>query len=345
MHAIDPSIRLYYAVQEATSNVAAFHRPHRTSFPKPLRASRSLRQALVVDRFSIMHHHALWLPSLGYAYRGARNSGCPLIISPRGMLAPYARARSRCKKWLATRLLHPGAFQGAAAWHATSEAEFRDIREAGFRQPILLSPNGVTQPTWDDERDREAWLHRFPNLRGKRLWLFYSRWHSIKGLMPLLDVWSEIHSRHPDWHLLVCGVAEEFTLPQVVARVAKLGLTERVTVADSRGLAKPYRLAELYALPTRSESFGLTIGESLASGVPVITTTEAPWEQVNERGCGVCVPFKQFSERLDALLSWDTQRLQAMGDIGRDWIATNYSWEQRAAEMLQFYNTLMQGHA
>ena len=39
-----------------------------------------------------------------------------------------------------------------------------------------------------------------------------------------------------------------------------------------------YREADLFVLPTRSESFGMTVAESLAAGTPVIVTMGAPWQ-------------------------------------------------------------------
>jgi glycosyltransferase involved in cell wall biosynthesis len=340
MHVADPSVRLYFASSADDSSWPAFFEPHRKSAWRALHFSRSLQARLRRQPFRMVHHHALWLPSLGYAYEAARASACPLVISPRGMLSKYALKRARLKKWLATQFLHRGAMHGAAAWHATSSMEVEDIRAAGFTQPILNSANGIDLPPWNEPADRDRWLERFPELAGKRILLFFSRLHSKKGVLPLLQMWSELQSKHRDWHLLLAGTPHEYDLAAVGAQVNRLGIGDRVTLADPADLAKPYRLAELYVLPTLSENFGLSIGEALGSATPVLTTTEAPWHKMNDLDCGRCVPLADFRNHLDQLLALDSPTLSAMGQRGSHWIAEEFSWQQKAAEMLDFYQSL-----
>lgn len=341
MHAQDTSVRLFFACEAADPAWPPFFHGFPKSYGGLLHASAGLRAALAAGSFRIVHHHALWLPSLGYAGRAARNSNCPLVISPRGMLAAYALRRARWKKWFAARLLHPGALAGAAAWHATSDMELADIRAAGFRQPVLVSGNGIDVPPWNEPADRQQWLERHPELAGKRIALFYARLHSKKGIMPLVDLWARLAASFPDWHLLICGLPHEYTLADIASAVRRHPqLHTRSTVADPAGLAKPYPLAELYLLPTLSENFGLTIGESLASGTPVLTSTGAPWAGLNERDAGACVPLDQFEARWGQLMQISADCLSQKGAYGREWILADFSWINKAREMLEFYGSL-----
>ena len=47
-----------------------------------------------------------------------------------------------------------------------------------------------------------------------------------------------------------------------------------------------YRGADLFVLPSFSENFGLVIAEALSCGVPVITTRETPWEELETHRFG-----------------------------------------------------------
>ena len=340
MHARDDSVRLYFAGDGTARRWPDFCEPFPKSTPCWFHRSHRLRRALREGVFDVIHHHAVWLPSLGSAHRGAQRSGCPLVISPHGMLSRYALSRARVKKWLARRFLHPGAMKGASAWHATSEGEFKEIRAAGFAQPVVVLPNGVDVPEWNGEGDRGRWLERCPELEGKRILLFYSRLHSKKGVLPLLAAWSRLAQRHRDWRLLLSGTPHEYDLDEVRAYARSLGISERVTIADPEGLAKPYPLAELFVLPTRSENFGLVIAEALSAGVAVLTTTEAPWEKMNALGCGACVPWPRFEDALNRLLCHDAETLGRMGDAGRAWTRSTFSWDRIAGEMLEFYRSL-----
>lgn len=341
MHAQDDSVRLYFAVDHIEPGWPEYFCPFTKSYAGLLHASRGLKHALAAVDLRIVHHHALWLPSLGYAYQAAQRSHCPLVISPRGMLAPYALKRAPIKKWLAMRLLHPGAMTGAAAWHATSDMELGDIRAAGFRQPALVSANGVDEPPWSEPADRQLWLARHPELDGKRIALFFSRLHSKKGVLPLVEAWSRLAPSCTDWHLLICGSAHEYTVDQVRRAVETYaGLQDRTTVADPAGLPKPYRLAELYLLPTLSENFGLTVGEALVSGTPVLTTTAAPWAGLNDRDAGRCVPLEQFETHWAELMKLAPDCLRQKGARGREWALADFSWNRKAREMLDFYRAL-----
>ena len=76
--------------------------------------------------------------------------------------------------------------------------------------------------------------------------------------------------------------------------------------------------ADLFVLPTRSESFGMGIAEALAHGLPVLTTTGAPWPMLVEHGCGWWVEptVDGIAEGLRDATSRDADALRAMGDEG-----------------------------
>ncbi|MDP2136737.1 MAG: glycosyltransferase, partial [Candidatus Didemnitutus sp.] len=126
--------------------------------PQWLCRSPQLQHHLRTEPYECIHSHALWLLTLRYAKEAAGVAAAPLVISPRGMMSGWAYRHRRWRKRLAELFVHPGAFQAAAGWHATSEDEAADIRQLGFTQPICISPNGVELPdatTLDDAR--RAW--------------------------------------------------------------------------------------------------------------------------------------------------------------------------------------------
>jgi glycosyltransferase involved in cell wall biosynthesis len=342
MHAVEARARLYFAGRSWPDEPQwpDFFRRYEDAWPKALRRSPSLRRALLDDDVALVHHHALWLPTLGYAHRASRRHHAPLVISPRGMLASYALGQSRTRKRLATLFIHPNAFRDAAGWHATSSDEADEIRRAGFEQPIVVAPNGVDEPPWREPADRNAWFDRYPELRGRRILLFFSRFHSKKGVVPLLEWWGDLAPRFPDWHLLVSGTPDEFGLDEVLRHTKRLRIEDRTTSTLGMEMPKPYRLADLYVLPTLSENFGLTVGESLASGTPLLVSDQAPWHDINALGCGRCVPLSDWPAELAILLSRSSEELRTMGAVGRDYVRRAFSWDTQARTLLDFYDTL-----
>lgn len=103
--------------------------------------------------------------------------------------------------------------------------------------------------------------------------------------------------------------------------------------------------ASLYVLPTRGENFGVTIAEALGHGLPVIVTKAAPWSEVSVRGCGWWVETDSMSpiEALQHALSSSESELRAMGDRGREWMQSSFSWESVAARMIEAYQWALEG--
>jgi glycosyltransferase involved in cell wall biosynthesis len=308
-------------------------------FPELLARSTELGGHLASTRFDLIHSHGLWLRPLHYAHHAARSRSVPLVISPRGMMSPWAWKHRRWKKRLASWLIHPGAFAGAAGWHATCEAEAADIRRLGFRQPICVAPNGVVPPSTAAEAgETQQWRARLPELTGRRVALFYSRFHAKKRVIELIDLW--LAKPRGDWVLLVAGIPEAYSVAQLDAYILRNGGGGRILVRDGAGQPPPYAACDLFLLPSHSENFGLVVAEALVRGVPVLTTDGSPWRELEMVGAGRCVPWADFGSAMDALLTEPREALSASGERGRHWACATFTWEKTARTLADFYASL-----
>ncbi|HEY9248178.1 MAG TPA: glycosyltransferase, partial [Rariglobus sp.] len=301
--------------------------------------SEQLQQHLKNRSYDLIHHHGLWQRPLHYARVAARRQRVPWVLSPRGMMCPWAWEHRRWKKRLASWIVHPGAFAAVSGWHATSAAEADDIRGLGFTQPICVAPNGVVPPSAAEESAaREHWLAGIPALAGRRVALFYSRFHSKKRVLELIDLW--LSAPRGDWVLLLVGIPEQYSVNQLDAYVLRNGGTGAVIVHDGAGRPPPYAVSSLFLLPSHSENFGLVVAEALVRGVPALTTDSTPWQELAVQGAGHCVPWSDFGSVLNGLLAESPAALQASGERARTWARTAFSWESVAATLLGFYARL-----
>lgn len=308
-------------------------------FPQFLARSSALGRHLTVSAYTVIHNHGLWLRPLHYAHLAARQSAVPLVISPRGMMSPWAWQHRRWKKRLASWLIHPGAFNAAAGWHATCEAEADDIRRLGFRQPICVAPNGIEPPSTAAEADEaRAWSARVPELAGCRVALFYSRFHAKKRVIELIDLWLE--KTRGDWVLLIVGIPEAYSVDQLDAYILRNGGGGRILVRDGAGQPPPYAACDLFLLPSHSENFGLVVAEALVRGVPVLTTDGSPWQELETVGAGNCVPWANFGSAMDVLLTEPSETLTATGERGRRWACETFTWPKTALTLADFYASL-----
>lgn len=308
-------------------------------WPRFLCRSRGLNAYLQSARHDVVHAHALWLLTLRYARAAAARHLVPLVISPRGMMSGWAYEHRRARKRLAELLVHPGAFAAAAGWHATSADEADDIRRLGFRQPICVAPNGVELPGAAAlEAARSHWHRVCPALVGRRVAVFYSRYHRKKRVRELLDLWVATAPR--DWFLLLVGVPEEDNAATLNAAIAAAGAGERAAAFDGADHPAPFAVAELFVLPSHSENFGLVIAEALAAGVPALVTDKTPWHDLARHEAGWCVSWAQWPATLVRALGETSELLAARGQRGAAWMARDFTWEHSARLLLDFYPTL-----
>jgi glycosyltransferase involved in cell wall biosynthesis len=307
--------------------------------PEFLCASADLQDHLRQQAYDCLHHHALWLRTLHYACRAGRATEARLVISPRGMLSDWSWRQRRWKKWLATRLVHPGAFAQAQGWHATSEAEADDIRRRGFTQPVCIAPNGVEAPSTEELTGaHETWTQLCPAIAARPTAVFYSRFHRKKRLLELIDLWIDIAPK--EWLLLVAGIPQEYTVESLTAYVQRYSAQERIVVFDGRDRPPPYGVASLFLLPSHSENFGMVVAEAMAWGIPVLVTDSTPWAQLTEQNAGWCVPWENYGLALRQALAEPTDRLEQRGARARDWVLARYSWDQIARPLVEFYQRL-----
>ena len=300
--------------------------------------SASMHRSVASDaaRSQLLHSHGLWLWTNIDAHLTAARMHVPHVLSPRGMLEPYALQRRPTLKRLLWKLLQGGAAQAARCIHVTADSERASVRSMGLTNPIAVVPNGVAIPT----------LHaREP--RPQRRLLFLGRVEQIKGVDLLLRAWTKLAPDFPDWTLDLVGPAQSRFADEMRHLTQQLR-TPRVHFrgaafddARDRHLAS----ADLFVLPTRSENFGMAVAEALAAGLPVVCTRGAPWHGLEQHRCGFWVETAEapIEAALRRAMSLDLASLAAMGQRGRQWMRDEFSWESQARKMTATYEWLLGG--
>lgn len=278
----------------------------------------------------LLHDHGQWLPFNHVSANAARRLGVPRIVSPRGMLSPWARNHRKWKKRIAWLLYAKRDLQQAALIHATSELELRELRDLGVKQPIAVIPNGV-EPL-------PLMSNNVP-LPEKPYVLFLSRIHQKKGVAELLQVWQELMPK--GWELVFAGPDEQ----GILERSALPPGVRYVGMVDGEPKARLMRQASLFVLPTYSENFGVVVAESLMAGVPVITTHGAPWECLETGRCGWWIPMEKSKLRdtLAYAMATPAEELRAMGARGRALVETQFAWPEIARQMAEVYEWVLGG--
>jgi mannosylfructose-phosphate synthase len=183
-------------------------------------------------------------------------------------------------------------YHAADALIATTPQQ-REILVADYDVPV--EQIAVVPPGFDDTRffpvsaaTRQA-LKREAGFDGPVI-LALGRIADNKGYDLLLRAMPIVLSRVPATRLLLAAGSTDPT-PGELRQIAllrqlagELGITDRVVFRDyipEDDLPDAYRMADVFALSSRYEPFGMTAVEAMACGTPVVITTEGGlWEMV-----------------------------------------------------------------
>lgn len=302
-----------------------------------------LRHAHALGPVSLVHQHGLWVRLCREGARFAHRLALPWVVSPHGMLEPWALGHHAWRKKIAWSVYQHRDLKRAAAFHVTSVEEGLSVRQLGFRQPIFLSPPGLN-PIPGEALDPPS----ASAFRNRRSALFLSRLHPKKGLPLLLEAW---HQLRPDgWELIIAGPDENGHREQLERLVRRWGLQG---VVRFRGLLTgserdtAFRRADLFVLPTHSENFGLVVAEALQYGVPVLTTIGAPWSSLVHQDCGWQVPVSVpgLTAGLASAFAMSDEERRAMGRRGKNWVEKQLNWATVGSAFADFYRWVLDGGA
>ena len=295
-----------------------------------LRLSSQMRDMLSLSPppFDVVHSHGLWLAPNIYPAAAAKN-GAVWVVSPRGMLGAAALRFSAAKKKAFWYLFQKQALSSASLVHATSEQELDEVRRSGVTVPAVIVPNGVDLPQPDPDR------------APGRIILSLGRVHPKKGLIRLVDAWSEIAPDHPQWSVLIAGPDEGGHANELRERAKAKGCLRLLVEGPLYGEDKlrAYREAGLFVLPTLNENFAMTVAEALAAETPVISTKGAPWSGLDEHKCGLWIDHgtSPLAAAIRDMLAQSDDARREMGCRGRDWMSRDFSWDRAARALLSAY--------
>ena len=160
-------------------------------------------------RFEVVHLHAMWVRSTYVGGQIAILRKVPFVVSPHGMLDPWALGRSRMAKRVARAAGFDRILSRAGCIHALCEAERSAIWRLGFRTPVTVVPPGIDPDVLHGQK-------RSP----RKTILLVGRIHPKKGLDLLAHAFSSLSRRFPDWKLVIAGPDHVGLTPSLRSRLS-----------------------------------------------------------------------------------------------------------------------------
>ena len=238
-----------------------------------------------------------------------------------------------------------------------------------YRGLVATAYNGV------NVEDFKPAVHQDTVNNGIQTVLFVGRVSPEKGIHTLLEAFAQIVSTNENARLVIVGprltLREDFIVsisadPLVQAlkrfytgtesteyqkyldkQVERLKLQDKVRLPGRlphKELVELYRSASVVVNPSLSESFGISIVEGMACGVPVVgTKVGGMLETIVDGETGLLVDAESPDMLANAVRSLlnDPQLSASMGSKGRARAVNQFSWRARAERLVSVYQTVV----
>lgn len=295
--------------------------------------------------FDIVHQHQTWT-GISNTTLFFSKKNIQTIISPHGSLDQYSLNISKWKKKLALAVYERRNLKHASCLHATSGNEIPDFRKFGLINPIAFINNGINEKNLDFSGDANKFREQYNIENNKRILLFLSRISQIKGLDMLIHAINSIKDDFTDWQLIIAGNDESEYKKEVEELIVRYNLEDSIKIIGpqfNQDKNDAFAAAELFILPSYSEGSPMVVLDSLAAGVPVITTKASTWNDLIDYNCGWWTEINEtaITIALKEAINMSTEDLYKKGDNGKKLVALKYTWSCLSQKSLELYNWLL----
>lgn len=303
----------------------------------PSFSRREIAKFLADERFELIQIQSVWEMPYHKVMVKARKLNIPYIVTPRGMLEPWSLSQKKWKKRLAWWLYQRNDVQKSACVFTTAKMEAEHVSALGITTCKAVIPNGIETVGYPCKSSIEG---------VKKQVLFLSRVHVKKGIELLFEAWKRIHSEFAGWQLLVVGNGEAEYIHSLENRVENLGLKDCIKILPpvfGNDKIQIYQESALFCLPSYSENFGMAIAEAMSCGTPVITTTNCPWNILNDTKTGWCIDLSvdNLENALREAMGMDANALYDMGQRASKLIYDNFDYRSVTRKTLRLYEWLL----
>ena len=224
---------------------------------------------------------------------------------------------------------------------ALTRTEVQQFLSVGVpKSKIAVIPNGIDLTEYSDLPSKGSFKKKFGLDKNEKIVLYLGRIHEIKGIDILVRAFANILHKLGDVRLVIVGPDDGY-LGEIEALTKALRIEGKVLVSGALyGVAKleAYVDADVYVLPSRYETFPMTVLEAYACGKPVIASKVGELTDLVADGqTGLLVDpgnTVQLAKNILYLLN-DKGRAKEMGLRGKQFVKENFTVE-KAVDKLQY---------
>jgi glycosyltransferase involved in cell wall biosynthesis len=263
--------------------------------------------------------------------------GKKVIFCPFGIFEPYSMQQKKIKKKVAWFLYQESILKKANIVHCTSKAEEKNLLRINPHFKTIVLPHGI------EDKFIKKITKKNPYKSKLKKALFFSRVHPKKGLDELLKAWIEIDNKN--WTLDIIGPYENKNYYESLVAIAKKSNSKirfLTSVFDYNKKKLLFEKYNFFVLPTKNETFGMSILESLSRGLPVLTNKNAPWHEIKTFNAGWFIQDNYFHLKSALKKIFKTnQRNFHLKSNNAIKLSKKYSWSAILESYILLYRQLL----
>jgi glycosyltransferase involved in cell wall biosynthesis len=298
-----------------------------------------------MSSFDLVHIHGIWSYCAFASWKAARRSGVPIVVSTHGMLDPFLLHRGKAQKFIALNGWIQPMLRDAAAIHCTAEPERQQISSFAPDTDRAVIPNGLHIDKLATSTEPGAFRHETGIENAAPIILNHGRLSYKKGLDILIRAFAIVRETVPDARLVLVGPDDEGIRTGLEALSNDLGLGKAVLFTGEltgARLANAISAADVWALTSHAENFGIAVVEAMAAGKPTVISNAVNIAQdAQDAGATVMVDVDADAAASAILrLLGDKELRRSIGDHALRFVE-RFDWTNVSGQYLSLYRGVL----
>ena len=312
----------------------------KTGIAIPLYAALAIREKR--KEFDIIHIHEPRRIMNILVYRYAKKYNIPYVFQAHGALPHSKGLTKRILSWLFDCFFTRQFLRDASSVVALTTAEVKQYRAFGVpKEKIEIIPNAISLDEYT-QRNNGAFRKKFHIPETQKVVLFLGRINEIKGLDTLIKAFARVTEQISDVTLVIVGPDDGY-LGQVRALIASFKIDGNVVISGAlygNDKIEAYFAADIYVLPSRYETFPISLLEAFACSKPaIVSNVESMSDLIVNGETGILVKSQDVDDLSFAIISLlnDESKAKEMGKKGRSYLEENLTIDKIISKVEQLY--------
>jgi len=302
----------------------------------------------MVKKYDCIHIHGYRNPYNAVIHHYATKCGVPYVLQVHGSLPRIAKKRLKMVYdiFFGYRLL-----KDASKVIALSRVEAEQYRSMGVpEEKIAIIPNGIDLSEYTELPPKGAFKKKFNIPGDRKIILYLGRIHKTKGIDFLVKAYAHLINgmNFKDTVLVIAGPDDGY-LSEIKSLVQGLGISNTILFTGplyGKDKVSAYVDSEMYVLPSRYETFPMTVLEAYACSKPTIASRVGGLKDlVNNGETGLLFEpgnIEQLARNILYLLD-NNGEAKEMGLKGKEFVKENFTIETAVTKLEKVYEEIVEG--